>query len=296
MKDTGLTEVAPEPLSGPDLVPFMPKKIPLVTRIIPYLRKLQKYSAYGLLVFVGIHLASVIAVPGFGVNSDIAQEIFEMGRNVYHGIPFFEEIGIIGCGLVHVCSGIGIRILKKFQKRAHIRKNSIHNDITNDGKREDIGLGGLGGIVGLGYKRSTILKITPNLNPISFSGYVLIPLVVVHWMKFRYLPQSIDGDSSLISLNYITYVLNISPRGALGNYINFMLLMLLIWCGLYHCTSGMLRFNNKFSIQWKKLGYAVIYGGSFLGLVAVMRIKRWEMDPSGFMGKLFVRYINSFYL
>lgn len=296
MKDIGLTEVVPEPVEQPDFVGFPPKKVSWITRIISYLRKAQKYSAYGLVGFLGIHLTSVIGVPGFGVNSEIAQEIFEMGRNIYHGIPFFEEIGIIGCGLLHVCSGMGARILTQMLKRPRFRKNSIHNDITNDGKREDIGLGGLGGIIGLGYKRSTILKITPNLNPISFSGYVLIPFVVLHWCKFRYLPLSIDEDSSLINLNYITYVLNISPRGTLGNYINFGLLMLLVWCGLYHFTSGMLRFNHKFSMRWKRIGYAVIYCGSLLSLIAITRMKRWELDTRGFIGKQFVKYINAFWV
>lgn len=281
-----LREVAPEPVTLDIKQQPEPKQPTLVSKCINYLLKLQKYSAYGLTGFLGLHISSVVIVPGLSIPWELCQEVFEMARNVYHGIPFFEPIGIFGCGIVHIGSGIGIRFL-----RGHQRKTTNHHEvIIKDEQRNDIGLGGITGLLGLGYKKSIILTIWPGMTPLSISGYVTGILLIVHIHKFRYVPLLIDGDLSLINLEYIGYVLQKSPLAGLGKWVNWTMLTLLVWTSSYHITSGWLRYMKKYSMRWKRLAYGIINGGFLLGVVALLRYRK-VIVSNGFIGDAFNTYI-----
>lgn len=290
-------------------------RISMIKKIIPYFIKIQKYSAYSMMGFLGIHLTSVIVIPGLGIPIKICQEFFEMGRNIYHGIPCFEETMIIGMSFIHVLSGISLRFLRNrlnsdkqiMNKTKQQNHNHNHNQISNgetiihDDRRDDIGLGGITGLIGLGYRKSKISMIWPNMNPLQFSGYLLIPLVGYHFLKFRQIPIWIDDDSSLINLNYISYVLNKSPLSGsmmtkIGKSFNWMMLIGLCWNGMYHFTSGWLKIGKKFSINWKKLAYLIINGITLLGIISLSRLSKLKINESGFLGKLFMKYINALYI
>lgn len=297
-----LRHITPEPITLEDLnvvasekgVPDFDHHIrnPILRKLLYYLLKMQKYSAYTFSSFLGLHLTSVVIIPGLGVPIPLSQEVFEMSRAVYQSIPHFENLVIIGSSVCHVCSGIGIRII-----RNRIKKNERHHSklayepVIKNEERDDIGLGGITGLIGLGYRKSVISRLIPGLTPLLFSGYMLLPLIGYHFTKFRYIPQIIDGDSSLINLEYITYYLNKSPLEKAGNFINFMALMILVLMGSYHFVSGFLKLNHKYSLKYKKLGYGIIGTLSVLGCISLMRFKSLPLVP-GFLGKLFAKYVN----
>ena len=293
-----LSQVKPEPLGTGD-VPSLPHSNSTITlrRILTGLTRVQKYSAYIFGTFLGIHVTSVVVVPclpSMIVPLTIKQEIFEMARAVYHSIPMFETAVILASSITHVIAGISIRAVRwRINRHRPITRQKSHDAPVNE-KSDDVGLGGITSLIGLGYRKSIISKLVPGLTPLSFSGYCLFPLLGYHFYKFRYLPYSIDGDSSLINLEYISYYLNVSPQ-AWGNLFNFVSIASLVWVTAYHVTSGWLKFNNKYSSKWKKFGYLVINVTSLLGIISIFKFKNdfVNLDHVGFIGKSFTNYLAS---
>ncbi|KAK6464327.1 hypothetical protein DFJ63DRAFT_68360 [Scheffersomyces coipomensis] len=271
--------------------------------VISILGKVQKYSAYTFGTFVGIHLTSVIIVPILPIDHDIKQEIFEMGRNIYHGIPQFENIVIFGSSIVHVLSGITIRLLRMRSRPKIIKKNKVisNNDEFHiiDDTRDDIGLGGITNFLGLGYKKSWVSK-TLGISPLNFSGYLLIPHLLYHMYKFRLIPLMIDNDSSLINLNYIMYYLNVENIEYVQPYVNILGLSLLTYIGIYHFINGLCKYFKKFSPTWKKIGFSFVNGGSLIGLIVIYNFKynnsHDKINPNDFFGKNFLKYLTWGYI
>ncbi|CUM63037.1 uncharacterized protein PRCAT00000600001 [Priceomyces carsonii] len=292
-----LHEIAPTPinLSLEEQIPSSETNVsPFLKKLLLYLLKIQKYSAYTFTGFLGLHLTSVVIVPGLFAPLSIAQDVFEMSRAVYQSVPNFENIAIIGSSMLHVISGIGIRLI-----RAKLRQNKTHKNpavmepIITDTERDDIGLGGITALIGLGYKKSWIATKFPTLTPLSFSGYCLLPLVGYHFFKFRYLPVSIDGDSSLINLEYISYYLTHSSLKNLGNRINYFMIVMLLWVMSYHSVSGLLKYNKKYSLTAKKCGYVIINSITVVGLLSLSRFRGLTVDSSGYFAKQFIKYLKA---
>lgn len=259
------------------------------------LGKIHRYSAYCFLGFLGIHATSVVLVPVLPIEPGIKQDVFEMARGIYHSLPQVENV-VLGAGISHVVAGMLSRILRSRTKSQNKRKLQLlqQSPIITDPTRSDIGLGGITSLLGLGFKKSWISLKIPGLSPLAFSGYILIPFLLVHFTKFRWLPISLDGDLSLINLNYITYYLNHSPiRG--GNVINIFNLIMLVWLTLYHVVSGMLTFNHKYSVNWKRFGYFVINTFSAIGLFAIWKYKANTVDSTGFIATTFKKYLSAFW-
>lgn len=294
--------------------------------LISILYKIQKYSAYTFLGFLGLHSTTVILLPGLQLPLEICQDSFEMARLVYLG-QYFESM-ILGSLVLHVVSGVSIRYLRRaitnrngsinHHHNHHYHHNHQHNhklpDDTVDQSSDDDynlstsisqqnanhlvnnqyiddshGLGGITSLIGLGSKKSIISNWT-GLTPLSFSGYCLIPLIMYHVFKFRWVPAIVDDDNLLVNLQYINVVLNQSLI-KWGNKINFVVLLGLIWTSGYHFTSGILKFNGKFLDYYKKLGYGILTGISVLGFMSLTRFKYFKFD-NGYMMNKFMNYIT----
>lgn len=283
-----LQQVVPEPfeLGADDLVPAPKKKTTFLTNLIKALVKVQKYSSYTFLGFFGLHIASTVVVPGLGIHADRCQDFFEMCRNIYLG-PVVEYLAIYAVGGIHLASGICLRILRLFRSKERPHPREI---VIKDEYREDIGLGGLGTLLGLGYKRSWISSTFPSFTPLTFSGYVMAACLGFHWFKMKLAPVLVDGDSSLITLNYVTHYLHQSPLGKWGGYFNWAMLMLLLWVSFYHIVSGLFKWRRQVRARAKKIAYVVIGTFTSLSIIAVSRMSLWKLD-SGFMGKQFAKYL-----
>ena len=74
-----LTRVTPVPLDEiEDTNPIIPKK----TLVSPTLYRIQKYSAYSFISFLGIHATSVILVPILPIDQLIKDEVFAMAKSL----------------------------------------------------------------------------------------------------------------------------------------------------------------------------------------------------------------------
>lgn len=303
-----LNKVNPEPItidldttstnesSTSSSTPFIPQQqFPKLRKIASYLVKIQKYTGYLFTTFLGLHLLSVVISPGLGISMGKSQDLFELGRAVYQQIPGMELLLVTGCSIAHIASGVGVRIIRSYIRN----QNGVTNRslLTNSASGipvagDDIGLGGVTSLIGLGYRKSIISTLIPDLSPLSFSGYILIPVLWYHFLKFRWAPLVHDGDSSLISLQFITQYLNFEeflPR--YQKWWNFLGLTFLVWVGLYHMVSGLWKIRRRFSARDKKLGYIIINGLTLLSVISLLRFKRMELD-TGFLGKLFTKYLR----
>ncbi|KAI5959811.1 uncharacterized protein KGF55_005043 [Candida pseudojiufengensis] len=281
-----------------------PKK-PTSKWLIPILYRVQKYSAYSFLSFLGIHLTSVIVVPILPINPEIKNEVFSITKAIYHDIPFFESFVIIGSSLTHILSGIALRIIKNYKKNQIKEKQQRHklnseniikinnSNIKLEDNDDEIGLGGISSIFGLGYRKSFITKYF-NLTPLQFSGYLSIPFLIYHFYKFRYIPLSIEGDSSLINLDYVNYVLNLKFP-----LFNEICLGTLVWVVSYHVTNGILKLNSLYSSTWKKIGLGVVNTIGIMGMISIWFFKndkQFLFNGNDFVGKAFKKYLNSYFL
>lgn len=260
------------------------------------LRYMQKYSAYTFSCFLGLHVASVIFLPGLRIPIKQCEEVFSMSREIYQSVPNFETVAIIGAGACHVVSGALTRLARFLQEnnnrsRSAQKQGEIFASDQSKEASSDIGLGGITGLVGLGYRRSIISQYFPSLNPQQFSGYLLMPLLAYHFAKFRYIPQLLEGDSSMINLSYITHYLKESPMGQIGNFMNYAALVFLVLVGTYHFVSGMLWFQRKFSKHYKKAGYASIASVFVLGVLSIHRFLHTS-PVGGFLGTHFSLYTH----
>ncbi|CAD1812762.1 hypothetical protein FOB58_005671 [Candida parapsilosis] len=294
-----------------------PQKKPISQWLIPILYRMQKYSAYTFVSFLGIHITSVVIVPIIPVDKEVKQQIFSLAKAVYQDVPFFEPIAIFGASLVHVIAGLGLRLVRGYKKHQIYKKLEQKREKHKEGRvgggrgggssrgvaiannndsfnirddDDDIGFGGLSNIFGLGYRKSFISKFL-GITPLQFSGYLLIPVIAYHFYKFKYVPMAIEGDSSLINLDYISFVLNLKhPK------FQSLALTSLVWIMSYHVTNGVMKLNSWFSQKCKRIGLAIVNVVGVCGMVAVYLFKKEEIDSGDFLGKVFTKYINSFLL
>ncbi|EGW30021.1 uncharacterized protein SPAPADRAFT_63639 [Spathaspora passalidarum NRRL Y-27907] len=265
--------------------------------LFPILYKIQKYSAYSFVSFVGIHLTSVVIVPILPIDTGIKQEVFSLAKAVYHALPLYETTIIYGSSLLHVISGVTLRVLRTYERQQKKKNKKTGHFNMNDSIQikdsdDDIGLGGISSIFGLGYKKSWISQ-TFGVSPLQFSGYILIPLVAYHYFKFRLSPLLVEGDSSLINLDYITYMVNLRNPTA-----NLLALSGLVWTATYHVCNGLLKLNHKFNKNWKRFGLVMINAIGSLGMLAIYyyKIDTDIINVNGYLGKSFASYINSFWI
>lgn len=134
------------------------------------LKQAQKFSAFGIMGFAGLHLTSTVLLPP--VSVPIANKAFMVGRSVYQS--YFGEWALVYAAFgVHVLSGLTLRALRAVWH----------------------------------YEDTGAVRL-PKVSTVSKSGFVLSFLSFTHYLSTRYSPQQALGDSSLINLDYITYCLN----------------------------------------------------------------------------------------
>ncbi|GMF59153.1 unnamed protein product [[Candida] boidinii] len=217
---TGLTAVAPEPLSEEAIknlgIPAYPDSQPFTTKAINILAKIQQGSAYLFTGFVSLHLASVVVTPAL-TDIDTAENVLTAVREVYQS-PNTEWILVWGSMFAHVISGFVIRMIRNYNTRKNYgskkykKKDSKYTPTTTDEEKiekdEDRGLGGLFSVLGFSSRKSYFAEKT-GLSPLALSGYILFPMVLMHAFSIRVLPLIIQGDSSNIDFGFISHLFRV---------------------------------------------------------------------------------------
>ncbi|KAK9367485.1 hypothetical protein V1509DRAFT_626069 [Lipomyces kononenkoae] len=161
-----------------------------------YLFRVQKYSSYSFAAFLSMHLATVNAMPAL-LGIDAADNGIVLARVLYQ-LPVVEGTLVVGSLAAHLISGIILRIHKiRRDKRWYARP----------------------------------LK----MSRISFTGYLLAPLVASHIFVARVIPLIKEGDSSIISLRYISRGFARTPLTSWAIY------GAMLGLGVYHVSYGFAR-------------------------------------------------------
>lgn len=276
-----LQHIVPEPIELPPAKETPPKRPRWLTRI---LKNIQKYLAYSFLGFFGLHIASTVFAPGLGVRTPACNDLFEMCRSVYL-VPLVEYTGVYAAAALHVASGVTLRLLRR--PRRATKERDI---IITDGHRDDIGLGGIGTVLGLGFKKSWVLTHFPAFTPLTLSGYVMAAALGFHVFKMRLAPLRVDGDSLLVTLRYVTHYLHQSYYGPAGAAANYAMLALLLWVSFYHVVSGLFKYRRQVSLRAKKIAYGIIATCTGVSFLAMTRFRLWDLE-TGFMGRQFAKYL-----
>lgn len=203
----------------PDLTPIIPQQepepsVPSIPRrngLVHWLKQTQKYSAYGIVTFAGLHLTSTFILPAISVPA--ANSAFMAARDVYQS-ALGEQILVYGAFGAHILSGLTLRAIRIFrQYRDYGRLN-------------------------LGKPSST-----------AISGMALAVLVICHFGALRWAPVSALGDSSLMSLDYIVYLLSCNHKTQTAQTAGILSILLLVFTN--HMMEGG-SYYFKFIRRWWK--------------------------------------------
>lgn len=247
--------------------------------VLSVLRQSQKYSSYIFSSFFLVHGFNVLVAPA--IDLQLAEEVMMMAREIYQQ-QHFESIAIYGSLAVHVASGLLIRIIKYLTRPAkpkhkksqnnkvNLQKSIKLNSRTNEYEINDdsTGLGGWFSIFNFGLRRSLTTKL--GLTPLQFSGYVLLPVLTYHILGERIMPLMVDGDSSLVSLKFVSHVLNVKNK-----YVVYPGFAVLIYVGLYHVIGGWLKWLKVYLISKKNFFFLVINGLTALGMFSLYSVSKF---------------------
>ncbi|ODQ67409.1 hypothetical protein NADFUDRAFT_81894, partial [Nadsonia fulvescens var. elongata DSM 6958] len=237
ISDEVLTEVSPAPIMNPDelredLPVERPLSVPTKVRyfFLKYLPYAQKYSSYAFSSFLLMHSATFAIGPL--ISMDVANTTLSFTNSVYQSssIEPFLVYGSLG---IHILSGLSMRVLKVIDDKV---------------------------------KFDSVSKSTKLISPISKTGIILTPFVLGHIFKARIVPLIVSGDSSFVTMNYISHGFARHP------YLSVLVYMpLIVFTGL-HVVSGWKKYMNSYGNTSRKLR-SVLLGGFFVSsLVSLFKI------------------------
>ena len=162
-----------------------------IDRLNPPVTKCQRYSSYTLTIFTSIHLANTSLIPLFTRSVAASEKHLLLAREIYQ-TPLSEPLLIGLPVLVHVASGVGLRLLRRAQ---NLRKyggatpgmHALHRRSRHAGSS------------------TPSVRIWPALSYISASGYGFAVFFAAHLVMNRVLPLACEGDSSNIGLAYVSH-------------------------------------------------------------------------------------------
>lgn len=214
-------------------IPRTPR--PRASRWIKALKLTQKYSAIGIATYAGLHLTSTIVLPAFSVNA--ANSAFMVSRSIYQN-ELGEAILVYGSFGLHILSGLALHAIRVYKQYAYY------------------------GILRLGKLSATVQ-----------SGLFLTLFASLHFIGMRYAPQTNIGDSSLISLEYVTWSLQNKALQTIGS------LGAVSWLfGLHSLQGAQQLFQKHFSkrTSWLIWGvFGCLTTGSMLALSKQPAVTGW---------------------
>ncbi|KAG0245450.1 hypothetical protein BGW41_000077 [Actinomortierella wolfii] len=203
------------------------------------LGRLQAFSGIGLATFVAVHVVSPILAVAGGMES--ANNAMLWGRVFYQNR--MVEIGlIIGSFAIHLLAGSLRAMLRTYWKTKRTSRS--------------VAIPGEEGSTNTSATSASDASVTSTKQPASppffgslfsvkapgaglyewqrWSGWLLIPFLLVHVGMYRLLPIVIYGDSSLIDYSLVTWMFREGNQAV--HYFGMVPLILL---GLYHGTGGL---------------------------------------------------------
>ncbi|EDU51423.1 DUF1691 domain containing protein [Pyrenophora tritici-repentis] len=169
-----------------------------------WLLRIQKYSSYTFTAFAALHITNVSIIP-FATRSVPESNRYLLLTRPYYQSTLTEPL-LVGLPLLaHVTSGIALRL---WRRRQALKRYGAE---TRTDKR-------------------TIPW--PVLSGTSALGYALVPFAGFHIWTTRILPLYAHGDSSLISLSYISHGFVLQP------FVSFAGFTAMVGVGVWHFVWG----------------------------------------------------------
>lgn len=166
--------------------------------------RIQKYSSYTFTVFATLHITNVSILP-LATRSVVESNRYLLLTRPYYQSPLTEPL-LVGLPLVaHITSGIALRLWR--------RRKALQR-------------------YGAETRRDKRTIPWPVISGTSALGYALVPLAGFHMWTTRILPLYAHGDSSLISLNYISHGFALHPG------VSFAGFSALATVGVWHIVWG----------------------------------------------------------
>lgn len=306
-----LNIVSPEPISEVDY-PLDEDNPPFGVSIYPHFQKfsykilkpLQKYSSYSFSIFSIIHGITISIGPLISIDS--ANELLSLGRSLYQS-PGFEEFLVWGSLFCHVGSGLLIRSIKIWGdkirygklKNKKLRKQSIvdQNSIVKEGNinidDSEIGLiGGFSNFIGFGFKKNWIFKKF-GVTTLILSGWLSLPLILYHVFQVRIIPNMVDGDSSLINFEFISYLFN---KDLILKTLNVTVYSLMSIITTYHMIFGLIKFLKVKNLNFRKFIGLLINLISLCTLIGIYNLNKFDISEiPKFIIKKYDIYLSYFY-
>jgi len=172
--------------------------------LTPLVLRAQRYSSYAFTVFASLHIANTSLIPLATKSVSQSSRYLLLTRPYYQSL-LTEPLLVAVPLLVHVSSGIALRL---YRRRQALRRYGAE---THQDKR----------------------KIPwPSISGTSILGYTLLPLASYHVLTARIIPLYMHGDSSLISLSYISHGFSLHP------WVSFAGFTALVGVGAWHIVWG----------------------------------------------------------
>ena len=226
----------------------------------------QRYSAYAFLTFLGIHGSTAVLSPLFlGVDSGNASLLLAR-TYFYQASPYTELLLIPGSLLLHVGSGLGLRLHRHFEQRER-------------------------------YGGKTPGSLSQwrwgNLSGITRTGLIALPTLALHTAVMRIVPYLVDGDSAQVALEYLAYGFHHSTWGRLVSgafYTGF------VGAVSYHVCFGLAQFLKvQRTRRTRRTVNAVAVGTTALWLGGVSRIVYESGKAGGYIGRHYEHFYKVFF-
>lgn len=146
----------------------------------------QKYSTLGPAAYLFFHYANTAVIPLISYSTATAERTLLLTRPYYQA-SLVEPLLIFGPIVVHVASGLSLRLYRRFQaaKRYGAETHAERQQITR--------------------------SLWPKLSLNSALGYALYPMLAAHVIVNRWAPLKVHGDSSSVGLRFFGYGVSRHP-------------------------------------------------------------------------------------
>lgn len=193
--------------------------------------RIQKYSSYTFTAFAALHITNVSIIP-LATRSVVESNRYLLLTRPYYQSALTEPLLVALPLAAHITSGIALRFWRR--RQALLR-------------------------YGAETRREKRTIPWPVVSGTSALGYALVPLAGFHIWTTRILPLYAHGDSSLISLNYISHGFALHPK------VSFAGFTALVSVGAWHFVWG--------AAKW--LGFAPSQVKNTEENRALVRKRRW---------------------
>lgn len=153
--------------------------------------------------------------------------------------------------------------------------------------------GGVSGYAGVAPKKSWIFRKF-GLSPLQFAGYASILPVLFHVTQMRLIPLFIDGDSSCVTMDYVSHIFG-TTQGLWRPLLNWVVYPPMILMTTYHTIYGMLRWLRVKDLKLRKVAVNVISLISLCGVWSIYTVSKMESTAPGFIQKKFDKYLDVLY-